>query len=37
MSTLARVHYIINPNYDDYVATNAESRRIAAECIKNSR
>ncbi len=37
MTTLARVHYIINPNYDDYVATNAESRRIAAECIKNSR
>lgn len=34
MYTLARVKYIANPTYDDYVATNSEARRIAAEGVK---
>lgn len=32
--TIARVPYIINPHYDNLVATNAEARAIAAELAK---
>ncbi len=31
--TVERTPYIADPSYDDYVATNAEARRIAAESV----
>ncbi len=34
-ATLARVPYLSQPDYDDYVATNAEARAVAAEIINN--
>lgn len=33
MSTLDRVDFILNPTYDDYVATNAKARAVAAEAV----
>lgn len=33
VETLGRVDFIANPDYDDYVATNAAARRIAEELI----
>ncbi len=35
MYALARVKHIANPAYDDYVATNTEARRIAADGAKH--
>ncbi len=32
-ATLARVSFVAQPDYDDYVATNAEARAVAAEII----
>lgn len=34
-STLDRVQYISNPSFDDYVATNDESRRVAQDLVSN--
>lgn len=34
-STLERVQYISNPDIDDYVATNEESRRVAQDLVSN--
>jgi len=34
-STLDRVQYISNPTFDDYVATNDESRRVAQDLVSN--
>ena len=31
--TMERVAFIANPTYDDYVATDAEARKIAASLI----
>ena len=31
--TMERVTFIANPTYDDYVATDAEARKIAASLI----
>lgn len=35
-ATLARIPYIAQPDYDDYVATNAEARAVAKEIINNT-
>ena len=32
--TMARVSFIQKPTYDDYVATDAEARRIAMETLR---
>ena len=34
-STLERVQYISNPDIDDYVVTNEESRRVAQDLVSN--
>jgi 1-deoxy-D-xylulose-5-phosphate reductoisomerase len=31
--TMGRVTYLATPTYEDYVATDAEARRVAAEWI----
>lgn len=36
-STLEKVPYIANPTFDDYVATNEESRKIAEDLIPNNK
>lgn len=35
--TLARAPYVATPTYEDYVATNAESRTIAGELVGTGR
>ena len=35
--TMGRVSFIQRPRYEDYVATDAETRRIAAELVINTR
>jgi len=35
--TLEKVPYIANPTFDDYVATNEESRKIAEDLISNNK
>ena len=33
--TMQKVMYMASPSYEDYVATDAEARRIAAEMVVN--